>query len=1081
MIEIGVFLKDRKIMIACLQETRWKDDTVLRGFDEYRVYRRACNSKGIGGEAILVHRSIHVESVTIDDVCITVTIGWRKGTLTIFGCYAPHRGHNSEVRDKWWAALQLKRLAITQQHESDVHPHVLIVLGDLNSDPTIDTKLEDFIDESQFQVMNQHFTKPTSKKTTFYGNNKRKAVLDCALIHKRYRSTITDINAVRAPIPSDHRPLIVDATFKTKRATTISTAKSASRPNYSNLPNSYASEVLSELARITCNGLQYLNAIIDFTHGTSVTTPLPTSYSDFATANRQASDILRSPTPLQRTDATTALLLISYCLYTNTIFDIVLPNPSSNHTRLDLESERAPLRRLYQYSRIERTYTTEEQAEVTYLSKSFSDQLAANPRLAWSYIQRIVATDTQKATPSKSTPEDIIKFFKSINGIAKPELPTPVYSTRSATNIIRCDAFDSTELDIAISSLHNNKAIGLDDMPAEVLKLPAFRDLLLQYANEYLTGVVPIEVLKTRLCLVPKKGDLTLVSNYRGIAIISVFLKLLNRLLLNRLRALDKLMRYNQNGFRPQRGTAEQGLAMKILSDAIDNGLDLSVAFVDFSKAFDSVTFAAVRAALEAFAVPPTMIAAIFNCYNAHQQSIPEVGATWQVETGVLQGDTLAPFLFVLLLDCILEDSLDPTLGLRLHGHQHQSPSFSARQRALVDPSAFLTDLNYADDLALLCPNGSANTQTQLRNLERGAALANLKLNVGKNKTEVVSPDTPPNRTPITLTDGRPITYTDKYIYLGQQPLDPLADFKRRKGLTWCIIHKFDSLWKNPSVPTATKLLLLRTFALSTFTHGAATWPATAAFQRKMDSAYKCMLRWCCWTPGTHKWDQVEAYQQGTVPLLSSLVTQLRVKILGHALRHDQALLRIIDGSFYHPQRRGQPDNPSRPTRTRGTLQQLALDIGLPRSDWIDAAADRTTWNAIGHHAAYNNEARHWTNYGNNRRRRWCSVTRILTRNDLRIAEVHASTRFPPIHSNVLMDYHHPPIVNTFSEHRLNPLHTHPKPPTSTPARTPSTHPRQAWQWTPAATPDATPQRPRTDRSAARTRREFLELLDSGA
>ena len=122
---------------------------------------------------------------------------------------------------------------------------------------------------------------------------------------------------------------------------------------------------------------------------------------------------------------------------------------------------------------------------------------------------------------------------------------------------------------------------------------------------------------------------------------------------------------------------------MKMLFDAIDDGLDLSIAFVDFSKAFDSVTFAAVRAALEAFRVPQNMIDAIFNCYKMHTQTIPEVGATWQVETGVLQGDTLAPFLFVLLLDCILEDNLDPTLGLRLHGRQ---PNLQRATKSLSRP-----------------------------------------------------------------------------------------------------------------------------------------------------------------------------------------------------------------------------------------------------------------------------------------------------------------------------------------------------------------------------------------------------------
>ena len=1079
--ELGVFLRSRSIQVVCLQETRWKDNTRFKGLEKYNVHQKCCDPKGVGGTALLIHKEVHTLGVKIDDFSITAELGWRKGSISVSCCYAPHRGHADAVREAYWEGLTRTTTTIQENHSSSTHPHPHIILGDLNSELHRDDKLESFLDTTTFLLMNEHFTKPAHKQITFYGPKSRKAILDCCLIPKRFRSTISNVSAVKAPFPSDHRALLVSASFKIQQRAEDRPPKPSPKPDYTTITPEFTSNILSHLAMFSQDGLQYLNAVVDFNVLSHTCTMPHSTYSDFVLANRIASvSLIPKPAPKRhKLDSTTHLLLVHFChFYTIPIESELPPDPPP---KFSLENVREPLRRIYDYRGIERTYTKEEQVDITQLVRSFASTLHKNPAHAWSHIQSLIKPRDGKQTPAKSSPSDIINFFQAINGVPKPDLPAPTYTKRVFANIVKIGPFSTQELHEALSTLRSGKAIGLDGVPAEVLKLPAFHDLLLTYANDYLVGCVPLEVLRTRLTLVPKKGDLSIVSNYRGIAIISVFLKLLNRLLLNRLRVLDPHMRYNQNGFRQHRGTGEQGLAMKILADAINDGLDCNVAFVDFSKAFDSVTFSSVRAALVAFSVPTSIIDAVFNCYTNHQQSIPSVGATWRVETGVLQGDTLAPFLFVLLLDCILHDSLDATLGLRLHGAQHQPPPMSTRQRDMVDESKFLTDLDYADDLALLIPGSSANVQQQLRNLEAGAAAANLKLNVGKNKTEIIpalyTQQTFPHLplfSPISLSDGRDVTFTTKYTYLGQQPFVPIADFHRRKGLAWSIIHKFDPLWKNASAPMGMKLMLLQTFALSAMTHGSHLWPATVKFQQRLDSSYKQMLRYCCWRPGLHRLDQPESYNFGSTILLSTLVTQLRVRILGHALRHDQALLRLVDGSFYPPARHAAPAFGPTPPRPRSTLQQLALDTGIPREEWTDAAQNRKTWRAIGDHAAYLNEYRHWHTYGNLRRHRWNSITRILTRTNLRIAETHATLLLQPVDQDALnrdrvLEYHHPTILNLFQDYAIHPLFIQPPPiKPQNPSRPPPHAPKTKWIWTAAVTPDTAPPPPRTTRNSER-------------
>ena len=56
----------------------------------------------------------------------------------------------------------------------------------------------------------------------------------------------------------------------------------------------------------------------------------------------------------------------------------------------------------------------------------------------------------------------------------------------------------------------------------------------------------------------PKKGDLTKITNYRGIPLMSIAAKLYSKLLLNRIRdKLDAKLSINEAGYCPGRGCRE--------------------------------------------------------------------------------------------------------------------------------------------------------------------------------------------------------------------------------------------------------------------------------------------------------------------------------------------------------------------------------------------------------------------------------------------------------------------------------------------------------------------------------------------
>ena len=80
-------------------------------------------------------------------------------------------------------------------------------------------------------------------------------------------------------------------------------------------------------------------------------------------------------------------------------------------------------------------------------------------------------------------------------------------------------------------------------------------------------------------------------DNYRGISLSQIGAKVYNRCLLNRIRpVLDKVLRRNQNGFKPKRSTFVNVLKPRRIVEELKNHKKEAVkSFIDFRKAFDSI------------------------------------------------------------------------------------------------------------------------------------------------------------------------------------------------------------------------------------------------------------------------------------------------------------------------------------------------------------------------------------------------------------------------------------------------------------------------------------------------------------
>ena len=92
---------------------------------------------------------------------------------------------------------------------------------------------------------------------------------------------------------------------------------------------------------------------------------------------------------------------------------------------------------------------------------------------------------------------------------------------------------------------------------------------------------------------------------------------------------------------------------------------------------------------------------------------------TGDIVAGVLQGDTLAPYLFIICLDYVLRTSIDKI----------KENSFQlTKERSRMYLAKTITDTHYADNIALRA-NAPTQAETLLHSLERAAAGISLHVN----------------------------------------------------------------------------------------------------------------------------------------------------------------------------------------------------------------------------------------------------------------------------------------------------------------------------------------------------------------
>ena len=492
---------------------------------------------------------------------------------------------------------------------------------------------------------------------------------------------------------------------------------------------------------------------------------------------------------------------------------------------------------------------------------------------------------------------------------------------------IRTGHVTRIEIKNAIKKLKNGKAAGCDNIPPEAIKAggDTSEEVLLGLCNRiWSEEKIPEEWRKGLLIKLPKKGDLSYCKNWRGIMLLNMASKVFCRVILERIKiALDEKLREEQAGFRAGRNCTDQIATLRtIIEQSTEWQSSLYINFIDFEKAFDSISRDVLWRLLRHYGLPDKIVTIIRVLYEGFSAQVVHNGQKTQpldMRTGVRQGCLLSPLLFLVALDWVTRTAFDRKRGIQW--------TFTTS----------LEDLDFADNLALLS-HRIQDMRDKTRALEVG-----LKINATKTKLMRIGT----KRGDGVSVAGERVEEVDEFTYLGSIVSNKGGtdeDIQARIGKARQAFAMLRPIWRSTALTTKTKLRVFGSNVKAVLLYGSETWRLTKRLEQKLqvfiNKSMRNILR--IWWP--RKISNKDLWSQTGQRPIEEEIRQRAWGWIGHTLRKPDGhvVKRALEWNPQGKRKRGRPQHSWRRTRM--------AELAAKHVTWNEAkgtAQNRVRWRVL--------------------------------------------------------------------------------------------------------------------------------------
>lgn len=907
-------LENIKYDIIGLAEVRRNGNNIIE--DEEHIFCHTGESKGLYGVGFLIKKKYknNIENyVGITERVCLLNLNFVTTKLSLIQVYAPTSDATEEVLDAFYDQVEKARCLATGK---------VILLGDWNAkigkrkleENTIigpycygernhrGQKLVQYALQNKLTIINTIFKKKIKNLWTWISpDEQNKNQIDFILSnHPKLFTNIEVLN--KLSFPSDHRLLRGTITLNTKK----------SRATFNLTPTINLSDEKSQEIF-----LHALNTKVE-RFSWEDNDDIESYYSKIESSIQES---LKNTTPIK----------IKKEIISEETKKLIKKRTDLQHKPSKSKEEKKELSELFKITnkQLRKEYNKyrieiiEKHLHATGSQRKAYKQLNAGKK--W-----IPTLKTKNKPKEQQTRKDLVKiasnFYEELYDGKCTDNKNYEKSSETGDSNQEIQPFHGAEIIKRIEKLKKEKSPGADNIPNEALILG--RHILLGPLTTLFNKIlenqeIPINWARSRIILLYKKGDPEDINNYRPISLLPTIYKLFAMCVEKRIEpTIEKNQPAEQAGFRQGYSTIDHIHTLdQIIEKHVEYQQKLYIAYIDYAKAFDSISHKSIWDALEQQNLQSTYINIIKDIYrkSTSRVKLDRQGPEFNIRRGVKQGDPLSPKIFIAVLQNIMKDLRWDKKGINIDGNN-------------------LSNLRFADDIVLFA---KSSKQLQEMLIELNVASENIGLQLNTSKTKIAT-----NSTKDTIIINQTtIEYVESYKYLGKeisfQSTRHLDEIERRINMTW------KKYWSNKEIlksklPITLKKKVMDSNLLPCLTYGAQTWIFNKKNMSKIRTCQRAMERSILGIKIMDKQNSAKIRQKTKVIDALQHALRLKWKWAGHIARSSADRWAKRATTWKGPGGPGAKRKKGRPTaRWVDDIPEVA------GGDWMKAATDRKKWRQL--------------------------------------------------------------------------------------------------------------------------------------